>query len=207
MRHYFKELAIWTLLGGITAGGVYLVQRNQALADENRVLARRVVEPRVGLFVPAYAAATLDGQRVALGALGHRQVLIFFRTTCPYCRASMPAFNAIAERLAPDSQIAIYGVALDSANAARAYVTEHGLRFPVLAELAPRLVGLYRVSRVPLILVVNEQGRLAYARLGVLESAAAVDSVVTAAEARPPSLIGAPDETATPARRGRLKPH
>jgi hypothetical protein len=119
----------------------------------------------------------------------------------------MPAFNAIAKRLAPDSQIAIHGVALDSARAAGVYVTEHGLRFPVLAELAPRLVGLYRISGVPLILVVNEQGRLAYVRLGVLQSAAAVDSAVTAAETPPPSLTGAPERTATPARRGRIEPY
>jgi peroxiredoxin len=206
MRHYLKELAIWTLLGGITAGGVYLVQQNQALAHENRVLARRAVEPRAGLFVPAYAAATLDGQPVALGALGHRQVLIFFRTTCPYCRASTPAWNTIAERLRTQPAIAVYGVAMDSVGAARTYAAEYRLRFSVIARPDPRLVSLYRVSSVPMLLVVNEQGRLAYARLGVLQSAAAVDSVVTAAEAPPPSLKGAPERASTPAR-GRIEPH
>lgn len=184
MRRVLKELVVWVLLGGVTAGGVYLVQQNQALAEQNRLLSRRAVEPHAGLFVPAFPAATLDGAPVTLGKLGDRQLLIFFRTTCPYCRASTPAWKAIAERLAPDSQIALYGVALDSANAARAYAGEYALRFPVIAQLTPRLVSLYRVSRVPLILVLNEQGRMAYARLGVLDTPAAVDSVVRAARER-----------------------
>ena len=121
---------------------------------------------------------------MTLGAMGQRQILIFFRTTCPYCRASMPSFNALAAQLAPDSGIVMYGVALDSARAARSYAAEHALRFPVIAEPALRLVGLYRVSSVPLILVLNEQARMAYVRLGVLDSVAAVDSVVQAAEHR-----------------------
>ncbi len=195
MRRYLKELAIWLLLGGLTAGGVYLVQQNQALADQNRALARRAVEPHAGLFVPAYPAATLDGAPVTLGALGHRQVLVFFRTTCPYCRASTPAWKAVAEGLVGDSQVAIYGVALDSADAARAYAAEHQLRFPVIPQPDPRLVGLYRISSVPLILVLNEEGRMAYARLGVLDSPAAVDSVVSAARARPRSRISVDRET------------
>ena len=96
-------------------------------------------------------------------------------------------------------------MALDSADTARAYAAAHGLRFPVIAALAPRLVGLYRVSSVPLILVVNEQGRMTYARLGVLDSAA-VDSVVAAAEARPPSRTGT-NPVPTQARRGRIDPY
>ena len=122
---------------------------------------------------------------MTLGALGQRQLLIFFRTTCSYCRASMPAFNALAARLAADSGIGIYGVALDSAMAARSYAVEHGLPFPVIAEPTVRLVSLYRVSSVPLVLVLNEQGRMAYTQLGVLDAPAAVDSVMRAAEYRP----------------------
>ena len=184
MKRYLKEIGVYVLLGGLTAGGVQLVRANRALAEQNRVLARRAVEPHAGLFVPAYPARTLDGAPVTLGALGQRQVLIFFRTTCPYCRASMPAFNALAARLASDSGIALYGVSLDSTVAARSYAAEHALRFPVIAQLVPRLVGLYRVSSVPLILVLNEQARMAYVRLGVLDSGAALDSVVQAAEHR-----------------------
>ncbi len=186
MIRYLKEVAVYVVLGGIAAGGVYVARQNRALAEQNRVLARRAVEPRAGLFVPAYRAATLDGSTVVLGQLGQRQVLVFFNTTCPYCRASTPAWNAVAERLGDRPEITVYGIALDSTEAAKTYAAEHRLAFPVISQPDPRLVALYRVSSVPLILVLNEDGRMTYARLGALESAAAVDSVVTAAQARPP---------------------
>lgn len=191
MTRQLKEVATWALLGGMTVGGIHLVQRNHTLAQQNQALIR-VIEPHAGRYVPPYPVTTLSGAPVTLGALGHRQVLIFFRTTCPYCQASTPAFNTIAERLAPDSLVPVYGVALDSAGAARTYAAQHALRFPVIAQLNPRLVGLYRVTSVPLVLVVNEQGRLAYARPGVLQSAAAVDSVVRGAEAPAPAVAATP---------------
>ena len=106
MTRYFREIGVYVLLGGITAGGVQLIRQNRALAHANRVLLQRATQPHAGLFVPTYAATTLDGKAVTLGALGQRQLLIFFRTTCPYCRASTPAFNALAERLAPASTVA-----------------------------------------------------------------------------------------------------
>ncbi len=204
MAPFLREVSVWMLLGGITAGGVYLVQQNRALTGQNRRLAREVVEPRAGLFVPEYPVTTIDQAPVTLGAVGQRQVLIFFRTTCPYSRASTPAWNAVAARLQDHPEISVYGVALDSADATRTYGADHQLRFPLIARPDPRLIGLYRVSGVPLIVVVSEEGRMAYARLGVLDAAAAVDSVVTAARTPgPPSRDSAPEASGRPGgRRG-----
>jgi peroxiredoxin len=182
MVRYSRELVVLAAIGVVVAAGTYLVRQNRTLADQNRLLARRAVEPRPGLFVPALKAATLDGDSVVLGQPGRRQLLFFFNHTCPYCRASVPAWNGIARRL-DRVAIELYGVALDSASIAAAYAAEQGFRFPVIAKPDPRLAGLYRVSGVPLVLLVNQDGRMAYARLGVLESAAAIDSVVAAARA------------------------
>lgn len=176
-----KELIVYVVLGAITAAGVHVVRQNRTLAEENRLLARRAVDPRPGLYVPALDATTLDGTPVTLGQLRRRQVLFFFNHTCPYCRASIPAWNVIAARLEGHSAVRVYGVAFDSTTVASAYARQHGLRFAVIAKVEPRVAGLYRVSRVPLILVVNEDGRMGYVRIGVLESPLAIDSVVTAA--------------------------
>ena len=176
---YLRELLVLALIGVAAAAGTYLVRQNRTLAEENRLLARRAAEPRPGLFVPAVQAATLDGDSVVLGEPGRCQLLFFFNHTCPYCRASVPAWNAIARRL-DRAAVELYGVALDSASVAEAYAAEQGFRFPVIAKPEPRVVALYRVSRVPLVLLLNQDGRMAYARLGVLESPAAIDSVVVA---------------------------
>jgi peroxiredoxin len=184
MNHHLKEVAVYAVLGTLTAGGVHLVERNRTLGNQNRALLRRAIEPQPGLFVPAYPAVTIERVPVTLGAPGQHQVLIFFRTTCPYCRASTPSWNKVAARLEDQPEIGVYGVALDSADAARAYAAERELRFSVIARPDPRLVALYRVSSVPLILILNQNARIAYARLGVLTEAAAVDSVVAAARER-----------------------
>jgi hypothetical protein len=174
---------ILAVLGVITGAVAYLVRQNQALAEQNRLLTRRAVDPRPGLYVPALDVQTLDGMNVALGEPGRRQLLFFFNHTCVYCRASVPAWKALSVRLGGDPGIAVYGVALDSTDAVAAYTAEHGIGFPVIARPDPRLAGLYRVSAVPLVLVVDD-GRMTYARLGTLESPEAIDSVLAAVRAR-----------------------
>jgi peroxiredoxin len=183
MKSFLREMGIFLVLGVVTAGGVYLVRQNRSLTEQNELLARRAVEPRPGLFVPALEVATLDGTSVVLGEIGRSQLLFFFNTTCQFCRASVPAWNEIAERLKETADIAVYGVALDSVARAQAYAEEQGLTFPVIAKPDPRLGGLYRVSGVPLVLITTDDGRMAYVRLGVLESPTAIDSVVAAARA------------------------
>jgi peroxiredoxin len=177
MTRYLRGLAVYVGLGVITAAGVHLVRQNRALAEQNRVLTRRAVEPRAGLYVPAVDAATLNGTPVVLGQRGRRQLLFFFNHTCPYCRASLPAWNTIAGRVAHEPEVAVFGVALDSTHVAAAYTAEHQLVFPVIAKRDVRLVSLYRVSAVPLVLVVDD-GRVAYVRLGVLDAPLEIDSVV-----------------------------
>jgi peroxiredoxin len=190
MGRYLKETVVLALIGVVTAGSVYLVSQNRALSDQNRLLARQAVEPRAGLYAPTLDAVTLDGDSVVLGQIGRRQLLFFFTHTCAYCRASVPAWNDIAQRLDVDGGLEVYGVALDSASIAAAYAAEQGLRFPVIAEPEPRLAGLYRVSGVPLVLILDEDGRMAYARLGVLESPAGIDSVVGAVRALSTRMAG-----------------
>ena len=116
MMRYLRELVVLGSIGVVVAAGAYLVRQNRTLADENRLLARRAVEPRPGLYVPALQASTLDGDPVVLGQVGRRQLLFFFNHSCAYCRASVPAWNTVARRLEGHG-IELYGVALDSAGA------------------------------------------------------------------------------------------
>jgi hypothetical protein len=46
-----------------------------------------------------------------------------------------------------------------------------------------RVQGLFHLQRVPQVRIRNDEGRVAFTRLGVVESDAAVDSVVAAARA------------------------
>ncbi len=69
MAPFLREVSVWMLLGGITAGGVWLVQQNRALTGQNRQLAREAVEPRAGLFVPEYPVTRMPPGPASLACL------------------------------------------------------------------------------------------------------------------------------------------
>lgn len=184
-----KELGIWLLIATVFAAGVYVTRDNRQLRTQVAALSRQVREPRAGLFVPPYEAETLDGDRAELGRLGERQLLFFFNTSCQHCRASLPAWRQIAAELEGDSAVRVYGVALDSVDATIAYTSDNPLGFPVVARPDPRLAAYYRVGGVPAVILVDENGRMGFARLGRLDTRTAIDSVLTAVHRPLPTVV------------------
>lgn len=69
------------------------------------------------------------------------------------------------------------GVAFDSAHLVGPYAREHELSFPLVVLDDRRTAALYRVTRVPLTMVVDGSGRVRFARIGQLTDPAAIDSV------------------------------
>jgi len=181
-----RRLARPALVVALTVAAVVVValaRQKQSLEVRYRELAARLDHPYVGMYVPVVGAPSLQGDSVLIGAPGEgeRQVLLVFDTRCPYSRASLPWWDALGERLAADSRVSIYGISLDSLEASRSHAMEHALGFPVVSLMERRAQGLFRLQRVPQILILNDEGRVEFTRLGVVESDAAVDSIVAAA--------------------------
>ena len=204
-----RRLSPWTVgvyVALVLAIGivVLLARAHQKLETRYERLAERSAWLHPGSYVLPVPAVSLTGDTITLGAppAGVRQVLLVFTTTCPYCRASLPAWQSLAARA--DSATALGGVAprviglsLDSLDATVAYAREHGLRFPIAQFPTRRDQALYRARSVPLILVINEENRVAYSRMGVLTSPAALDSVWRAASGEyPPRPAASPPRTA-----------
>jgi len=179
----------WVALAASAALIYLLAQRHHDLSRAYTELSRRMVTLHAGDVVPTFRTSTLDGIPVTIGAAGApeaRQVVFIFRTTCPFCRATLPVWSRIADSLRglPDPPIELLAISLDSVEPTRAYVRANGLPYPVLLFPEPKLARLYRATAVPLTLVLNGEGRVLYARTGLLDSAAALDSVFHAATAR-----------------------
>jgi cytochrome oxidase Cu insertion factor (SCO1/SenC/PrrC family) len=162
---------------------VMLARQNRALRADQMALLDRATIAYAGMWVPSVPATTVDGAELRLGepARGGAQVLYFFTTTCRYCKASVPALKKLASRL--DSRVAMIGVSDEPAEDTRRYTRAHSLPFATASVPGRRVVGLFRARTVPLITVVNADGRATYTRYGTLESDAAIDSVVSAARA------------------------
>ncbi|MGD2216060.1 MAG: redoxin domain-containing protein [Gemmatimonadales bacterium] len=139
------------------------------------------------MYVPVVRAPSVRGDSFVIGEAseGERQVLVGFSTTCGYCDASLASWESITTHLAEESGVRVFGVSRDSLETTRAYVEDRGLSFPVVTFSEPRIRALYRLQAVPQTLILEGEGRMIYARLGAVESEAAVDSVVAAARAAP----------------------
>lgn len=172
------------VLGLLSVALVSLALEHRALRTEYAELLERALWPYPGMYVPSFDAISVDGAlELTVGAMpdDDRQLIFVFTTTCPYCRASLPAWQRIDSLLGPDTTIAVLGVSLDGPLETRAYVSEHALRFPVVTFPDGRTRRVYRARTVPQVLVVGAGGRIAYVRRGSLDTGIAVDSVIHAA--------------------------
>lgn len=93
-------------------------------------------------------------------------VLVVFRSTCPVCEETAPAWA----RLAAVAPHRVFAVGLESDSAAAAWVTR---RLPDLEALSPvdpaRFVDRLRIRAIPTTLLF-EDGRLVFSRIGPLEA-------------------------------------
>ena len=154
-------------------------QGKQAAEAREQRLFDRTQNPRAGIHVPIYEATSSAGEAVRLGQPepGTRQVLLFFNTTCPYCLNSVPTWNALTDLADSRDDVTAIGVALDSTHLVAAYRSDHDLKYPVVELHDPRFVRLFRITTVPLTMVIEPDGRVAYARRGQFASQTFVDSV------------------------------
>ena len=188
---------LWLALFASAALVVVLGSQNRQLRSELREVRQRAEEPYVGMFVPEVPARTTDDREIVLGR--GAQVLYFFTTTCPYCEASAPAVQALADRLREGgSSVELVGVANGPVDETRLYAAEHGFGFPVVALTDVRTLSLYRADIVPTLLVVAPEGRVAYARVGVLDPAVHVTAVTEALAASSIDAIANLNEEGSP---------
>lgn len=153
-------------------------QRKQAVQDSLTELARLARHPHAGMYVPVYEGLATAGQAVRLGdsEAGRRQILYFFTTSCPYCRASLPAWRELSELVGDRADV--YGIAVDSSSTLGEYEIEHSLPYPIVQMVEPRFTRLFRVTGVPLTMVVDPGGQVIYARRGEFSTEALMDSVM-----------------------------
>ncbi len=156
--------------------------QNRSLERRYFALAEQARLPYRGLTVPAFDAATLAGDSVRIGESreGSAQILFFFTTTCPYCKATLPAWNRIASEAGSQGKVAIYGIQLDSAQAGLEYAESYSLSFPLVTLPDPRIRQWYRVRLVPTTVVLDRTGMVVYARGGEITARETIDSVLAA---------------------------
>lgn len=157
---------------------ILLAREVRSLRADARLESEREQYMLTGAYVPRLELAALDGRRVVIGepSPGSREVLFVYDTSCGFCRATLPAWNDIAEEAASQG-FSVYGLSLDELDGAAKYSAEHDLRFLTLLLDSDRIKALLRAQAVPQTIVVDANGLVVLARPGVL-SEAATDSIL-----------------------------
>lgn len=103
----------------------------------------------------------LDGGRFGPAqAEGRALVVVFWSTTCPFCRRHNQHVEKL-HRAAAGQRLAVLGVARErDAAAVRRHAGEHGYTFPITLDHAPLAAALSARRIIPLTVTVDRGGRL-----------------------------------------------
>jgi len=181
MRRFIAGAVATVMLALIILLG-FEVHSLRPKADELR---RRKALPYVGQFQPTVKVATLTGDSIVLGetTFGRGQLLMFFTATCPICKRTVPSWKRISERLHADvaRRFDVVWVSLSSADSAKRWVAEQRISDPVVRMPNSKMLAVYRIKGVPITLLLDEQGQVAYMHPSFYASVMAEDSLVNTA--------------------------
>jgi peroxiredoxin len=105
--------------------------------------------------------ALLDGGRFgAAQVAGRALVVVFWSTTCPYCRRHNQHVEKL-HRAAAGHRLAVLGVASErDAAAVRRHADQQGYTFPITTDHAPLAAALSARRIIPLTVTIDRAGRL-----------------------------------------------
>jgi peroxiredoxin len=147
---------------------VFITWRAKAL--ESALLLRAETPALTNGVAPEFSLPSLDGQTVSLADYKGKKKLIvsFWASWCGPCRLEMPALRAFYERYHKTSpNFEIVAISIDDERApAEAFATQAKLPFPVLLDLTGKTATAYGVESIPILYVIDENGRVIYGHVG-----------------------------------------
>jgi thiol-disulfide isomerase/thioredoxin len=110
-----------------------------------------------------------DGASLNMAKLrGHPVVLDFWATWCRYCRAELPAVDALAKRWR-DKGVVVVGVNTDKPEEGdpAQYARSHGMSFPIVSDSAGAASRAYGIESLPTVVVLSSSGKVVAVHAGV----------------------------------------
>lgn len=174
-----------------------LARRVNNLSEAYADLQKRATEPYRGYVVPTVSAPTLAGDTLVIGETGDSnrvQVVYVFTTTCPYCRATLPIWEAVSDsaRRLYGSRVEVVAMSLDSTSITAVYAESNRLAYPIAFFPDWKAARHFRARVVPQTLVLSRVGQVLYGHIGQLTPGPGLDSLFTAVATE----LGAPSTVA-----------
>lgn len=185
----FSNAALWLALI-VQTGIIFALARQIGILYERISPVGAMINesgPEIGATVPAMTLPNLNGAPRPLGGeSGTAQLLFFLSTSCPICKALIPALRSIR---ADEGRWLEVVLASDGREADhRRLIEAEGLRdFPY--ALSPDLGRTFKVARLPFAVLLGPDGRVI--SKGLVNSREQLESLFTASETGIPSLQAA----------------
>jgi cytochrome c biogenesis protein CcmG/thiol:disulfide interchange protein DsbE len=170
----------WRLLMGgvLVLGCAWIVLTRPA---EGAASTAAMSSPREGFAAPDLELALLDGREVRLSDLrGQVVVLTFWASWCPPCRAEMPALQTLHDEYDTRGVVVLAGNSTiqDSEQAARVFVSEFKLTFPIALDPNGDATRDYQVRALPSTFFIDRGGVIRRVVLGGLLSRSVLETTV-----------------------------
>lgn len=129
-------------------------------------------ERRAGRPIPAYTAGTTVhapiGSKLTEGRV---TLLVISRSTCPYCRASMPFYRKVTA-VARRAGVRIVGLSAEDVEGTRKFLESYGVHCDSVVSTA---AGGITVQAVPALVLVRGNGKVINSWAGKLDEASEGD--------------------------------
>lgn len=117
--------------------------------------------PQTGFLAPDFTLETIDGEIITLSDLRGKGVLVnLWASWCVPCRREMPAMQNIYDQYKDQGFVvlAVNITSQDSLTAAKQFVEEYGLTFPILLDTNGVVAKLYQLRAFPSSFFIDKDG-------------------------------------------------
>lgn len=146
------------LLGLLILGGAWIWL---SAVPATATTGGEIPSPREGFAAPSFSLETLDGEMVALQDLRGKVVIVnLWATWCPPCRAEMAAIERVY-RANVEKGFVVLGIHTtfqDSQQAARGFVQDFDLTFPILLDRTGEVSRQYQLRALPSTFFIDRSG-------------------------------------------------
>lgn len=140
----------------------------------------------VGKPAPNFLLTDLQGQQLQLSQLhGTPILLIFFKSTCPWCQIELPKLGE-AFRRHPDIGVQIIGIVVgqDDESSATRFAQEKNLDFRLALDTQHQAREAYPLQRVPTVVLIDRFGNVQRVYEGSAEQLTGIVEQTVLASAR-----------------------
>lgn len=182
----FAVIVLWMVTLGLVAVVFALTRQIGVLLERVQPVGAMISDagPEIGARAPALTLPNLNGPDFALGGVGGRSQLVFFlSTTCPICKALVPALRDVALAEADWLDVALASDGRPGPHV-EMIARERLEDFPY--ALSSELGMAFKVAKLPFAVLIDGRGTIR--AKGLVNTREQLESLFNAAELGRPSI-------------------